>query len=307
MEEERSLPVPHRIDPARLKGDLVLLLVSFVWGSGFVAQRLATEHLGVFVFNGVRFLLAGLFLLPFVGWKLRFERRAAPWMLAAGVMLFSAVGFQQAGIFSTSIANAGFITGLYVVIIPIIQWIAWRQHVTWVGWVSAALAAVGISLLSTGGLPGLGGSPLTLASGDALELAGAFFWALHVIVVGKAARRINPAQFAMGQFFVVSLLSLAAGLFFEARTFAGLALSWPVVFYSAAIPICLGFTLQAVGQKQAPALDSALILSLETVFAALFGLLLLGEGFGPAQIAGALIILVAILLAQAFNRNAVEA
>ena len=150
---------------SRLKADLTLLLVSVIWGSAFVAQRVAAEHMGVYLFNGLRFLLGALVLLPLA---LRRQAQAPPptwktlpWMLLAGALIFAGASLQQLGMRYTTAGNAGFITGLYVVLIPIILAVGWRQPPRPVIWIAAALATLGLFLLSTGGR-------FALALGDAL-------------------------------------------------------------------------------------------------------------------------------------------
>lgn len=275
----------------RLKSDLILLLVAVVWGSGFIAQRLVAGHLGVFVFNGLRFLLAALVLLPFTRLHLHIEKEHLPAVGAAGVLLFIASALQQAGIRTTTVANAGFITGLYVVLVPLLLALVWKHSVRPVTWAAAGIAVVGLYLLSMQGA-------LRLSPGDGLELIGAFFWALHVILVGWLARRGEALSVSIGQFVVAGLLNLVVGIAFEGSTFAALSQTWPAVLYSSVLVIALGFTLQIVGQKHAPAADAAIVLSMETVFAALFGWLILRESFTPLQLLGCGLILAAIMLAQ---------
>jgi drug/metabolite transporter (DMT)-like permease len=276
----------------RLKADLALLLTALVWGSGFVAQRVAANHnLGAFTFNGGRFLLGALLLL------LLARRGAKPkpsnllWMLLAGVLLFSSSALQQAGMSYTSAANAGFITGLYVVIVPLILTLAFKQHIGLLSWVAALLAVAGVWMLSAQG-------SFRLAPGDGLELAGSLLWALHVIVVGWAILKLDVLLFSAGQCLVAGLLSLAAAAAFELPVTPALSSIWWVILFSACVPIAMGFTLQAWGQKHAPAADAAVLLSMEAVFAALCGYIFLKESLTPGQIAGCALMLAAMLLAQ---------
>lgn len=274
----------------RIKTDGLLLFVSAVWGSGFVAQRIASESMGHFTFNGVRFFLGALFLLTLVRFRLRIERSDLRWVLFAGGLLFGASTFQQVGIKTTTAANAGFITGLYVVIIPIILFFFGRQRIHWSTWTAAILAVIGALFLSTGG-------QFEPAPGDWYELAGAFLWAAHVIVVGKMARQMDALQFSIGQFLITGVLNALCGLFFETGT-SPLPAAWLSVLYSAIFPVGLGFTLQVIGQKTAHTTDAAIIFSMEAVFAALAGYLFLNEILVPLQLLGCAFILAAMLLAQ---------
>jgi drug/metabolite transporter (DMT)-like permease len=217
-------------------------------------------------------------------------------IFTAGFALYAAVGFQQAGLVTTTAANAGFITSLYVVIVPFLLWSFWRERPSvWLG--AAVLLAVGGGfLLSTAG-------HLRLLAGDLYILCGAFFWALHVVVVGKARGRIAALPFAFSQFIVCALLSLATGLVLERPGREDLLFVLPAVVYTAVFSIALGFTFQVLAQRHTPTSDAALILSLESVTAAMFGWLLLGETLLPVQLAGCGLILGAVLLVQLKNRQ----
>ncbi len=275
----------------RLKADLTLLLVAAIWGSAFVAQRVAAAHIGTFLFTGVRFLLGALVLLPVVRFRPKLDRRTWPWAAGAGLLMSGGSVLQQAGLRWTTAGNAGFITGLYVVFVPILLFILWRQRVRPTVWVGACLAAGGLFLLSAGG-------QLRLAPGDGLELAGAGLWAGHIIVVDKAMRRMEALPFAIGQNLVTGGLLLVLGLALEANTAPGLVVAWWTVVYTGILSVAVAYTLQGVAQKHAPPADAALIVSLEAVFAAVSGYLWLGERLRPEQLAGAGLIMAAIVLAQ---------
>lgn len=275
----------------RLQADLILLFVAAVWGSGFVAQRVAGQVLGAFIFNGGRFLLGSLLLLVLVRFRLRIERRMLPWTALAGMLLFGAAALQQVGLKTTTAGNAGFLTTLYVIIVPLYMLVLFRKRLGWRVWTAAGLAVLGAFLLS-------GAGRVQLSGGDALEIAGAFLWAAHVMLVGWVVQRTDPTHFSIGQFFVCGVLNLAVGLAFEVDTLARLPDVFWTVLYGAVFPVTIGYTLQAVGQRHAPPTDAAILLSLESVFAGLFGWLLLAEQYSPVQIVGAGLILAAALLAQ---------
>ena len=277
---------------ARIKGDLALLLAAAIWGSGFVAQRIAAGHLNAFYFNGGRFLLGALLLMPLTGFKFKVERKQVPWVLLAGVLLYAASALQQAGMATTTVGNASFITGLYVILVPVIVFLIWKKPVHWFSWVAALLAAVGVGLLSLQ-------AEFHLAPGDTLELAGAFVWAFHVILVGKLMNQgVDVLGFTTLQFAACGVLGMASGLVVDPAGLSAFGVTWQAVLYSAVLPVGLGFTLQAAGQKGAPPVDAALILSMEAVFGVLFAFLFLQELLSPRQIAGCALILAAMLLAQ---------
>jgi drug/metabolite transporter (DMT)-like permease len=285
--------ISRKVITPRLRADLLLFSAAVIWGTGFVAQRVAAGEMGAFSFNGLRFLLAAAVLLPFArrAWK---PLTAKGWLGVGllGLLLVVAAAFQQLGMVYTTAANAGFITGLYVVLIPIFITIFWRQPPRAVLWPAALLAGAGMFLLSTGG------SLTPMNQGDVLELAGAVVWAFHVILMGRLVRTIPPVQVAAGMNLVCGLVSLGVGLAFEGPLAAALGqVAWAVV-YTGIFSIAIGFTFQAIGQTEAPAADAAILLSLEALFAALFGWMLLNELLTWVQWSGCMLMLAGMLLAQ---------
>jgi len=275
----------------RLKADLALLLAAIVWGGGFVAQRSASAYLGAFAVNGLRFTLGTIVLLPLIRFHLKITREQFPWMILLGGAVFAGSALQQAGLAITSAANSGFITGLYVVIVPILLVLFGRQRLSWKTWISALVATIGIFLLSFQGT-------LETNPGDMLVLAGAVAWAIHLIVLGKLAHQMDILQLSIGQFLIAGVLNLAAGAIFELDTFGGIILAWPAIIYAGICSTAIGFSLQAIGQRNSHPADAAILLSMEAVFAALFGYLLLNERLSGVQIFGCTLILGSILLAQ---------
>ncbi len=283
----------------RLKADLTLLLVAIIWGTAFVAQAFAGRTGSVYLFNGLRFLLAALIVLPFAlragrsspeTWKR--ESREWLWMVAAGLVLFSAAAFQQLGLLQTTAGHAGFITSLYVVFVPVFLFIFWRELPHWLSILAVVLAALGAFLLSTGG------TGLTPQPGDVLELLGAFLWTLHVILLGKVASRYEPMAFSVGQFVVCGLLNLALAFIIEDPGSVDLQALIAPILYTAVFSVGLGYTLQVWAQRYTPPSDAALILSLESVFAALSGWIILDERLSLVQSAGCALIFFAVLLSQ---------
>jgi drug/metabolite transporter (DMT)-like permease len=300
-----ALPQTNRGE--RLKAALVLLLVSVIWGSAFVVQRMVAGEIGVFLFNGLRFWIGAAVLLPLAlregspwPWQAggRGDRRLLGGLALAGVLLAGGAAFQQFGLRYTTAGNAGFVTGLYVVLIPVFLTVFWRQRQGWTTWAASLLAVAGLFLLSTGGR-------LALALGDSLEFAGAILWALHVILIGWLVRRVSVLRLAVIQYFVCGLLSTGLGLGIEAHTLRSLPGALWALLYSGVLSVGLGYTLQAVGQKHAAPADAALLLSAEAVFAALFGWLILAEFLSTLQATGCGLILAGMLLAQwpAFYRS----
>ncbi|HEY3473288.1 MAG TPA: DMT family transporter [Anaerolineales bacterium] len=281
----------------RLKADLTLLLVSIIWGSAFVAQRIAGQMGSVYLFNGARYLLAALVVLPFV---FRVVRAASPlytlpseqykWMFIVGFVLFGGSAVQQLGLLYTTAGNAGFITSLYVVLVPVALFLFWREKSHWISVVAVLLAGVGAFFLSTAGR-------FEARAGDVIELIGAFFWTLHVIMLGKYASRFEPMSFSVGQLVVCGLLNLGVGLFAE-KTMPWNPPLLGAIAYTAFFSLGLCYTLQIWAQRHTPPADAALILSLESVFAVISGWFLLNEKLVPTQILGCVLIFVAVLLSQ---------
>ena len=277
----------------RLKADMTLLIVAIIWGSAFVAQRVAGQLGSVYQFNGARYVLAAFVVLPMAvktTRKAALTREQYKWMLIAGFFLFAASALQQAGLLYTTAGNAGFITSLYVVLVPMLLFMFWRERFHWLAVIAVVLAGAGAFLLSTGGR-------FAIQRGDALELVGAFFWTLHVIVVGKYASKFESLSFSVGQLAVCGILNLGVGVFVEPM----MSFSGPLLFaiaYTALFSLGLCYTLQVWAQKHTPPADAALILSLESVFSVLAGWLLLDERLAFIQVLGCALIFVAVLLSQ---------
>ncbi len=275
----------------RFKANLILLLTALIWGSAFVAQRLAASQLGVLLINGSRFLLGGLILLALARFQMDLRWSKLRWMLMAGGLLFAASALQQAGLITTTAGNAGFITGIYVVLVPLLLLLFWRQAQPWPVWAAVFLTVIGMYLLS-------GTGEIRFVIGDWLVLIGALFWALHVIVVGRAVEQVDVLQFSAGQFLVTAALDFAFGIPLEWHTAPGFVDAWPAILYIGIFSTSIAYTLQAYGQKYAPPADAAIILSMEAVFSAVFGYLILSETLNWSQLLGCVLIFGAILLAQ---------
>lgn len=288
-----------------LKSDSLLFVTSMIWGFAFVAQRVSMSYLGPFTFNGVRFALGGLFMLPFLFSKDREKtspgqeggqghspdlRRTMFNACLAGLILFMGASLQQIGLLYTTAGRAGFITSLYVVFVPFIGLI-WGRPVSLGSWIGVSLAALGNYLLSaTGGY--------TLILGDILELIGAFFWAGHVLIIGRLSPLMKPAKLAFIQYLVCSTLSLAVAAATEAFSPQSLYQAAIPILYGGALSVGVAYTLQIIAQRHAPPAHTAVILSLESVFAAFGGWLILNEAIPSQGIVGCTLILLGVLSSQ---------
>jgi len=285
-----------------IKSDLLLLLTSAIWGFAFVAQRDAMDHIGPFLYNSLRFTLGCLVLLPFVlRKKTLFENsgeKSDPKLLLkggilAGVILFCGASLQQYGLVTTTAGKAGFITGLYVVIVPILA-ILWRQRVAGVTWAGAILAGAGLYLLSIR-------NGMNMETGDLLILIGAFVWAAHVHVIGLYSPKVDPLRMAFIQFAVTGILSILVTAILEPVIFASIIEAWLPVLYGGVMSAGIAFTLQIFAQREVPSSHAAIIMSSETVFAAFGGWLLLGETMDSRAILGCSLMLLGILVSQLYK------
>lgn len=280
---------------------LLLLVSTAIWGFAFVAQKSAMDHMGPMTFGGTRFLLGGLALLPFA-WAEHRRKPAAfasitprQWWLIAVLCLsfFLAAAVQQYGLIYTSVTNSGFLTSLYVLFVPVIAWLAIRAKPHPAIYLGAPLALVGIFYLN-------GGRLAAFNAGDGLMVLSAVFWGAQVFLIGLLGRETGlPVILSALSFIVVGLLSSAVAFGFEAPDLSAIADGWIEIAYAGLMSTAVAYTLQAVAQQYVPAANAAIVLSAESLFAALGGALLLGERLPLIGYAGAGLIFVAILLVEA--------
>ncbi|MCF8107138.1 MAG: DMT family transporter [Desulfohalobiaceae bacterium] len=287
---------------APVKSDSLLLLTAVIWGTAFVAQRVGMDHVGPFTFNCLRFALGSLSLLPLL--YLFRERQQVPASIRpqaglkmillggclAGTLLFLGASLQQVGLVYTTAGKAGFITGLYVVIVPLLG-LFWKQNPGLGTWLGAVLAAIGLYLLSVT-------KALTLSFGDLLELIGAFFWAGHVLILGWLSPKIDSLKLAFVQFAVCSLLSLCIALLSETAGLPAIMAAAVPIIYGGLVSIGIAYTLQVVAQREAKPAHAAILLSMEAVFAALGGWVILGETLSVRGLIGCSLMLSGMLLSQ---------
>ncbi len=280
-----------------LKGDALLLLAAFIWGSGFVAQRKGMDHVGPMTFTGLRFLLGAIVLLPVLAHQHLLKAKVhlnlsyvILWSCLAGLMLFCGAALQQIGLVDTAAGKAGFITGLYVVIVAFIG-IFLGQKIGLAGWGGAFLAVAGMYLLSVK-------ESLTIEKGDLYILCSAFFWAVHVQLLGHLANRINPLSLACIQFFACAALSLCVALFAEEISFTTIRLAGGSILYGGIMSVGVAFSLQAVSQRTCPPSHAAIIMSTEAVFAVLAGWLMLNEMLSGRDLAGCALMLAGMIAIQ---------
>jgi len=281
-----------------VKADLLLLLTAAIWGFAFVAQRVGMNYMGPFTFNALRFSLGALSLLPLLLSRHRkdavrdrtsFKHALAP-ILLTGVVLFLGASLQQIGLVGTSAGKAGFITGLYVILVPLLA-LFWGKRTHPAHWTGAILAVFGLYLLSVRG-------DLSISRHDLIVLAGAFAWAVHVLLIARYAAEIGAIRLAVFQFLICGLLSAMTAICFETIVFSNIWQGiWPLL-YGSFLSVGVAYTLQVVAQRKADPAHAVVILSLEGAFAALGGWLILGEIFSIREIFGSLLILSGVLVSQ---------
>jgi len=284
----------------RLQADSLLLLVALIWGSAFVAQNLGMASLGPYAFTGIRFLIGALVVLPFA-WHEQYRRRIlhpplsrrdALAIAGLGLLLFLGAAFQQIGIISTTVTNAGFLTALYVPLVPLLMCLIHRDTPHWSVWPASLGCIVGTWLLT-------GAGQIAINSGDLWILASTLFWAVHVLFIGRVADRLAaPFTVACGQFLLVGVAGLLVAGISEPMTWPAISNAGGALLYTGVLSVGIAFTGQVVGQRYTPAADAAIILSSETVFAALFGAWWLGERLNVSGLLGCGLILGSILAVQ---------
>jgi len=287
-----------------LKADLLLLITAAIWGFAFVAQRMGMDSMGPFTFNAIRFSLGALILLPLSLIQTRrgnhhrlksvFKNYRWP-IVVTGLILFGGASLQQIGLVGTTAGKAGFITGLYVILVPLLA-LFWGSQTHIAHWAGAVLAVVGLYLLSVK-------TGFQLSPYDLVVFAGAFVWAGHVHLIDRYSDKVGPIQLSIFQFAICGVLSAIAAVLFENVTTVGIADGlWPLL-YGGFLSVGLAYTLQVVAQRKANPSHAVIILSLEGAFAALGGWLVLNEILTPRDLLGSVLILGGMLISQIFGKD----
>lgn len=282
-----------------MQANLMLLVTAAIWGFAFVAQRVAMDHMGPFSFNAVRFLLGAASLLPLIWFFSRKKAvatttaaKTSVWLAGgvAGAILFIAAALQQVGLLYTTAAKAGFITGLYMILVPFLG--LFLRHVTGLNaWLGAILALVGLYLLSIN-------ADFSMSRGDFLMFIGAIFWACHILWIDFIGRRVDALQLSAVQFLACGLLSSIMAFWQEMPSLASVLLAWPAVLFASFISVGLAYTLQVVAQKKAKPAHAAIIMSMEAVFAAIGGVVFLDESLPMRGWIGCGLMMTGMLLSQ---------
>ena len=275
-----------------------------VWGFAFVMQRVGMDAMQPLSFNGIRNLLAGLCLSllvtvmdrgtparkPSSSAQIRLQRKSG---LLCGVLLFLASSLQQAGLVDTTAGKAGFITALYVVLVPVAGWIFFRKNPgKWIA-LSVAMAVAGLFLLC---VPR--GEKLSLSRGDLLILGCAVCFTGQILAIDHYSPHVNAVRLSRDEFLVAGSLGILCSLFRETITWTGIRQAMPSLLYAGVISGAVGYTLQIIGQRDLNPAVASLLMSLESVFSVLSGALVLGEVMSSRESLGCIIMFSAVILAQ---------
>lgn len=313
------------ISKKRLAANLTLLLTAMIWGMGFVAQRAGMDYVGPFTFGATRFALGAIVLLPVIYYFDRgkkasltdnsamksidddkestpiiadeFDKNHTGWNkdlliagLSCGFILFIGSTFQQVGLVFTSAGKAAFITALYIVLVPLFGMFV-HHKVGLNAWLGVVMATAGLFLLTIT-------EHLTIAGGDLIVLVGAFFWALHILVIDYFLPKVDAIKLAFMQFAVASIICSIVMVFREQPSFSAMLSGAIPILYSGVLSAGAGFTLQIVGQKNTSPTVASLLLSMEAVFGAISGYLILDELLTSRELLGCILMFIAIVISQ---------
>lgn len=290
----------------KVRGNILLFITALIWGSAFVAQSKGMDHLGPFTYNAVRTLIGGIVLLPVAAFFGRGRKSGQPPLslaekkklaratliggICCGLALFVASSFQQYGLKFTTAGKAGFITALYIVIVPVLG-LFFRRKVRKAVWACVAVAVAGFWLLCIK-------EDFSLGLGDLLVLICAFFFSIHIMVIDHFTPKVDCIKMSCIQFFTAGLVCLIPAFIFETPTFSAIWDARWSILYAGVLSSGVGYTLQILGQRDTEPTVATLLMSLESVFAALAGWLLLNESLSAKELVGCVLVLGAVVFAQ---------
>lgn len=284
---------------SKFRGSIALVAATIIWGSAFIAQRVGMDHIGPFTFLAVRNALAVPFLMLVVFvfdqkktdyWKLWMDKKLWKAGFFCGLALFVAAGLQQIGLVYTSAGKSGFLTAMYIVLVPVLG--LFRKKIPPVNvWCSVALAVAGLYLLSCAGV-----SQVNI--GDILLLGCAFAFAVQIILIDEMGLELDGLRLNCIQSFVVAVIGAVCMFLFEEPSIESISVSWLPICYAAILSTGVAYSLQIIGQKNLPPAPASLIMSLESVFAVLCGWLILKEQLSTWEALGCIMVFAAVILSQ---------
>ncbi len=281
----------------RVQANLLLLLAAAIWGGGFVAQSTAMKAIGPFWFIGLRFAIAAFATLPFTliearKAKVATSRRHLALYLMIGLALFGGASTQQIGLQTTTVTNSSFITGLYVIFVPLIAVFFLRRSPHWIIWPGAIMAVSGIYMLS-------GGQLSALTVGDLLTVVCAVFWSIQITLAGTTVSETGrPLALSSAQFAVTAACALIIAALFEPVSLADIRVAAPEILYVGIFSSGVAFVLQVVAQRYTTPSQAAIFLSAEALFGATLAALLLGESMPPLGYIGCALMFIAMLVVE---------
>lgn len=286
-----------------MKSNLLLLLTAVIWGFAFVAQRAGMEYIGPFTFNTARFAIGGISIIPLLIINQRKKIGKEKFLplndkifliggLSAGTVLFLGATFQQGGLVYTDAGKAGFITGFYVILVPILGLFI-KQKTSLLTWLGAIVAIIGLYFLSVN-------ETFETNLGDILVLIGAFFWAIQILVIGFYSTKVDPFLLAFSQFLVCAILSFITAIFSETIILHNIYSAYIPILYAGLFSVGIAFTIQVVAQREANPANAAIIMSLEAVFAVIGGWLILNESIDIRGLIGCILMFVGMILSQLY-------
>lgn len=284
----------------RRKNACMLFLTAFIWGTAFVAQSVGMDYLGPFGFNGIRSLIGGVALLPCIYILGKINKRTAgeegstktliAGGLCCGLALFAASSMQQIGIQYTTAGKAGFVTALYIVLVPVLGMFLGKKT-GWKVWLAVAMALAGLYFLCIT-------ESFSVGRGDIYVFIGSLLFAVHILIIDYFAPRTDGVKMSCIQFFVAGILSMFPMAAFETTTVEGALRSWGPLLYAGVLSCGVAYTLQIIGQKNMNPTVASLILSLESCISVLAGWVILGERLSVREGLGCVLMFAAIILAQ---------
>lgn len=285
-----------------IKGNVILMITALIWGSAFVAQSVGMEHVGPFTFITARYIIGGIFLIPCMillnkinkSNVKKYEKSDRKNLIVGGILcgiaLFVASSFQQIGIEYTTVGKSGFITALYIIIVPILG-MFFKKKVQGRVWISVVIALIGLYLLCIN-------ESFKISNGDLLILMCAFCFSIHILIIDKYSPIVDGVKMSCIQFFVAGILGVIPMYIFENPNIYNLLQAYSPILYAGVMSSGVAYTLQIIGQKYTSPVMATLIMSLESVFAALSGWIILGEVFSIKEFCGCVLVFVAIIFAQ---------
>ncbi|NCC01456.1 MAG: DMT family transporter [Clostridia bacterium] len=291
----------------KTRNTLMLLLTGFIWGVAFVAQSVGMDYVGPYTFNAVRFIIGAIFLLPCIALLDSLKKKETANSvetpqppadrkiliiggICCGLALAIASTLQQKGIALTTVGKAGFITAIYIIIVPVLS-IFLKKKPRFIIWISILLAMAGLYFLCMT-------DSLKFSRGDTLVLLCAFVFSIHILVIDYFSPKVDGVRMSCIQFLVAGIFCGVPALIFEHPTLSSLFAAWAPILYAGILSCGVAYTLQIVAQKNYDPTIASLILSLESVFSVLAGWIILGQALTPKEIFGCVLVFIAIILAQ---------